>query len=64
MLGLKLNHVSERGPGDMPYVWLPIVSILDWIIRAGKLPWIFPGALLEVNGAPGNIQGNLDSYGL
>ena len=25
----------------------------------GKLPWIFPGAPLEVTGAPGNIQGNL-----
>ena len=22
------------------------------------LPWIFPGAPLKVNGAPGNIQGN------
>ena len=27
--------------------------------RAVKLPWIFPGAPLKVNGAPGNIQGNL-----
>ena len=27
-----------------------------------KLPWIFPGAPLKVNGAPGNIQGNLDGY--
>ena len=24
-----------------------------------KLPWIFPGAPLNFNGAPGNIQGNL-----
>ena len=24
-----------------------------------KLPWIFPGAALIFNGAPGNIQGNL-----
>ena len=24
-----------------------------------KLPWIFPGAPLKVNEAPGNIQGNL-----
>ena len=24
-----------------------------------KLPWIFPGAPLNLNGAPGNIQGNL-----
>ena len=24
-----------------------------------KLPWIFPGAPLHFNGAPGNIQGNL-----
>ena len=24
-----------------------------------RLPWIFPGAPLKVNGAPGNIQGNL-----
>ena len=24
-----------------------------------KLPWIFPGASLTFNGAPGNIQGNL-----
>ena len=24
-----------------------------------KLPWIFPGAPLKINGAPGNIQGNL-----
>ena len=27
--------------------------------RAVKLPWICPGAPLTVNGAPGNIQGNL-----
>ena len=26
------------------------------------LPWIFPGAPLKVNGAPGNIQGNFDRY--
>ena len=24
-----------------------------------QLPWIFPGAPLKINGAPGNIQGNL-----
>ena len=24
-----------------------------------KLPWIFPAAPLKINGAPGNIQGNL-----
>ena len=28
------------------------------------LRWIFLGAPLKVNGAPGNIQGNLDSFGL
>ena len=33
------------------------------IYRAVKLPWIFPGAPLTFNGAPGNIQGNLDRYG-
>ena len=27
--------------------------------RAAKLLWIFPGAPLNFNGAPGNIQGNL-----
>ena len=27
-----------------------------------KLPWIFPGAPLIFNGAPGNIHGNLDRY--
>ena len=26
------------------------------------LPWIFPGAPLICNGAPGNIQGNLDRF--
>ena len=26
--------------------------------RLGRLPWIFPGAPLTFNGAPGNIQGN------
>ena len=30
--------------------------------RPGKLPWIFPGAPLTFNGAPGNIQGNIDRY--
>ena len=30
------------------------------VCRAVKLPWIFPGALLIFNRAPGNIQGNLD----
>ena len=29
------------------------------ITYLSKLPWIFPGAPLEINGAPGNIQGNL-----
>ena len=29
-----------------------------------KLPWIFPGAPLTCNGAPGNIQGYLDRYDL
>ena len=24
-----------------------------------RLPWIFPGALLKINGGPGNIQGNI-----
>ena len=28
------------------------------LFRAVKLPWIFPGAPLSFNGAPGNIQGN------
>ena len=28
-----------------------------------KLPWIFPGAPLNFNGAPGNIQGNLRGMG-
>ena len=28
-----------------------------------ELPWIFPGAPLIFNGAPGSIQGNLDRYG-
>ena len=27
--------------------------------RTVKIPWIFPGAPLILNGAPGNIQGNL-----
>ena len=31
--------------------------------RAVKLGRIFPGTLLKVNGAPGNIQGNLDRSG-
>ena len=30
--------------------------------RAVKLPWIFLAAPLTFNGAPGNIQGNLDKY--
>ena len=34
----------------------------DTIRRAVKLPWIFPGAPLTFNGAPGNIQDNLDRY--
>ena len=32
------------------------------VFRAVKLPWIFLGAPLIFNGAPGNIQGNLDRY--
>ena len=43
----------------------PILKKLPWLdfkIRAVKLPWIFPGAQLTFNGAPGNIQGNLDKY--
>ena len=30
--------------------------------RVVKLPWIFPGAPLKFNGAPGNIQGNIYRY--
>ena len=29
-----------------------------------KLPWIFPGAQLKLNGSPGNIQGNLTGMGI
>ena len=28
-----------------------------------RLPWIFPGTPLKINGAPGNIQGNLTAEG-
>ena len=34
----------------------------QWRLIPVKLPWIFPGAPLNFNGAPGNIQGNLDRY--
>ena len=34
--------------------------LMAWAhFRAVKLPWIFPGAPMKVNGAPWNIQGNL-----
>ena len=32
------------------------------VYKAVKLPWIFPGAPLTFNGAPRNIQGNLERY--
>ena len=32
---------------------------LQLLCRAAKLPWIFLGAPLNFNGAPGNIQGNM-----
>ena len=32
---------------------------LSSMIIAAKLPWIFPGARLKINGASGNGQGNL-----
>ena len=40
-------------------VTLDILSKIDDIIIPVKIPWIFPGAPLKINGAPGNIQGNL-----
>ena len=30
--------------------------------RAVKLPWIFVGSPVDIKGAPGNIQDNLDRY--
>ena len=41
-----------------------IMLMVQWeggsvILRAVKLPWIFPGAPMKVNGAPWNIQDNL-----
>ena len=41
-------NVGERGTRDQA--------------RAVKLPWLIGGAPLTSNGAPGNIQGNLDRY--
>ena len=40
---------------DLFYIWL--------FHRAVKLPWIFLGAPLIFNGAPGNIKGNFDFTG-
>ena len=46
-----------------------VVRVYDlspqWIFSyLPRLPWIFPGAPLKVNGAPGNIQGNLTTLSL
>ena len=35
------------------------VFVPTWYMYLSRLPWIFPGAPLNFNGAPGNIQGNL-----
>ena len=35
------------------------LAIILYRMHTFKLPWIFPGAPLRINGAPGNIQGNL-----
>ena len=46
------------------HVFTPIKKILGIIgndikCKPVNLPWIFPGSPLEVNVAPGNIQGDL-----
>ena len=39
--------------------WMRQCHILYLYTIPVKLPWIFPGAPLKVNGVPGNIQGNV-----
>ena len=34
------------------------------IAYLSRLPWIFPGFPLKINGAPGNIQSNLDMHSI
>ena len=41
------------------YSYLALIGELCSICKSVKLPWIFPRAPLKINGAPGNIQGNL-----
>ena len=51
---LMLMHSQRCSDLPSAFHWLwP-----SWILPV-KLPWIFPGAPLIFNGAPGNIQGNL-----
>ena len=51
---LNVDHISNKQH----------ISCFLWhvLIFLSQLPWIFLGVSLEVNGAPGNIQGNLLMY--
>ena len=55
--------------GDACHIWCSITVLTVYciendaiVIRAVKLPCVFPGAPLVFNGAPRNIQGNLDRW--
>ena len=56
-------------PDTVPHSWLRLLHRSRhashrphqcYVSRSVKLPWIFPGAPLTSNGAPGNIQSNID----
>ena len=59
------NHVNTE-LFEYPNISTFIKNLFQHLIRdayLSRIPWIFPGAPLIFNGAPGNIQGNLDRYG-
>ena len=63
------SQQSEHNISTNVFVWAistnkhnEKILLRPGVFSAVKLPWIFPGAPLTFNGAPGNIQGNLGKY--
>ena len=63
------SQQSEHNISTKVFVWAistnkhnEKILLRPGVFSAVKLSWIFPGAPLTFNGAPGNIQGNLGRY--
>ena len=61
--GFPAQRASNAETASIWWRHHAVAGPIYWYIRWTELPWIFPGAPLIFNGAPRNIQGNIESYG-